>query len=91
MADGVLTSTGRTIEISQNPDEITITNPAGAVELRIRLTAEGPVLIASGSLKLEVENVLQLQSNTLDVRTTGDMRFVAGGEVVMEAQMIHLN
>ena len=91
MADGMMTESGRSIEISQNREEITITSPSGVVELRIKLTKDGPVLVATGPLKLEVPELLQVQAKALEVRTEGDMRFLAGGDVVMEGKMIHLN
>ena len=93
MADGVLTlpGSGRQVEISRSPEEVVITGPSGVVELRIRLTPEGPVLVATGPLKLTVPDALLLQAKSLDVRTDGDLRLSAGGDVIIEGQLIHLN
>jgi hypothetical protein len=93
MADGsiIVLPSGRTVTVEAASETIRVTSPTGTVELLLRLTPEGPMLVATGSLQLSVPEQLSLETGSLKVHSRGDMDFKADGEVHIEGTMIHLN
>ena len=78
---------GRTLSVeSVGSDELVeVRSSSGQVELRIRLTEEGPVLqMESARLELKASETLQLSSDN-------EIKADAEGEVRVNGKMIYLN
>lgn len=85
---------GRTLALvhSAGDDLVELRGADGGLELRIRMTAEGPVLqMESLRLSLKAAEEVQVQCRRFDVQTTEDLRLDAGGDVRVTGTLIHLN
>ncbi len=88
---------GRSLRITA--DEVIEITRDGGLEVRIALTAAGPVIdVAAGALRLEGTELkvdcdeLTLHSKTATTLSSdGDISLQAKGELIAEAEMIHLN
>lgn len=79
---------GRTVEVvDDDAARVTITSPAGRVELRVRLTDDGPVLsFEQTGLTLSTRGALTLDCDDLRVRARRDVTMEAGRDVVHDAR-----
>ena len=92
MADGVTHfPSGRRVLVDAGEELIRVMSPEGRLELQVLFTKEGPVLKVEGGLQLAVPEKLSVTAKELCLRTEGDLRLEAGGEVFVEGQRIHLN
>jgi len=93
---------GRTLRIEQSgPDELVeIRSSSGQIELRIRLTEEGPVLqMESARLSLKASEAVEIESKRVEIRATetvqlsskDEVKVDAEGEVRVRGKMIWLN
>lgn len=80
----------RTLEVGSSGTALRLRGPDGAIELSVRITAEGPVLHFSSasievaetkSFKLDVEQ-LELRSKDMRVEVTGDVQQTVAGNSV---------
>lgn len=80
---------GRRVEIASGPagDQIEVRSPDGMVEIRIALTAQGPVLSVSGAkLEINATESVTLNCRDLAINTTGSMNLSSQGSVGIHAQ-----
>jgi hypothetical protein len=93
---------GRKLVVSDAGSDqlVEIKSSSGLVELRIRLTEEGPVLqLESVRLQLKAAEAIELESKTIALKATerlelsseGDLEVDAKGEVRVVGKMIYLN
>lgn len=66
--------------------------PDGRLEVRIRLTADGPVLeMESVRLSLRASEGIEVETTDLRVSAAGEIELGAGGDVRVTGETIHLN
>ena len=93
---------GRTLSVeSSGPDELVeIRGSSGQVEVRIRLTEEGPVLqMESARLQLKASEAVEIESKRVEIRATeavqlasdNEIKVDAEGEIRVNGKMIYLN
>jgi phage gp45-like len=85
---------GRTLVIGEQGGEqlVEIRNGAGMVEIRIRLTEEGPVLQMEGArLSLKAAESVEIESQRVAIKATETIDLNASGDVVVIGKTIHLN
>ena len=93
---------GRTLSIEHaGQDELVeIRSSSGLVELRIKLTEEGPVLqMESARLQLKATEAVEIESKRVEIRATetvqltskDEVKVEAEGEVRVNGKMIYLN
>jgi hypothetical protein len=93
---------GRTLSVeSAGSDELVeVRSSSGVVELRIRLTEEGPVLqVESARLQLKASEVVEIESRRIELKATetvqlssdNEIKVDADGEVRVNGKMIYLN
>ncbi len=93
---------GRTLSIEEaGSDELLeVRSSSGQVELRIRLTEEGPVLqMESARLQLRATEAVEIESKRIELRATetlqlssdNEIKVDAEGEVRVNGKMIYLN
>ena len=93
---------GRTlsVETSGNDELVEVRSSSGQVELRIRLTEEGPVLqMESARLELKASEAVEIQSRRIELKATetlqlssdNEIKADAEGEVRVNGKMIYLN
>jgi phage gp45-like len=93
---------GRTLSVEgAGSDELVeIRSSSGQVELRIRLTEEGPVLqMESARLQLKASEAVEIESKRIELRATetvqlssnNEVKVDADGEVRVNGKMIYLN
>jgi hypothetical protein len=93
---------GRTLRVEQSgtDDLVEIRSSSGQVELRIRLTEDGPVLqVESARLQLKASEAVEIESKRVEIRATetvqlsskDEIKVDAEGEVRVNGKMIYLN
>jgi hypothetical protein len=93
---------GRTlsIETAGNDELVEVRSSSGMVELRIRLTEEGPVLqMESARLQLKASEAVEIESKRVEIRATetvqisseNEVKVDGEGEVRVNGKMIYLN
>ena len=93
---------GRTLSVeAAGTDELVeIRSSSGQVELRIRLTEEGPVLqMESVRLQLKASEAVEIESKRVEIKATetlqlasdNEVKVDAEGEVRVNGKMIYLN
>src|SRR3954471_4574552 len=85
---------GRKLVVSEQAGEqlVEIRNEAGLLEVRIRLTEEGPVLqMESARLSLKASESVQIESKRVEIRSSEEMTLTAQGDLVAIGKIIHLN
>lgn len=93
---------GRTLSVEQaGSDELVeIRSSSGQIELRIKLTEEGPVLqMESVKLQLKASESVEISSRRVDITATetvqiasdNEVKVDAEGEVRVNGKMIYLN
>jgi hypothetical protein len=93
---------GRTLSVEHaGRDELVeIRSSSGQVELRIRLTEEGPVLqMETARLQLKASEAIEIESKRVEIRATesvqlaseNEVKVDAEGEVRVNGKMIFLN
>ena|SRR6185436_13211265 len=93
---------GRTLSIENaGSDELVeVRSSSGMVELRIRLTEEGPVLqMESARLSLKASEAVEIESKRVEIKATetlqlasdNEIKVDAEGEVRVNGKMIYLN
>jgi phage gp45-like len=93
---------GRTLSVESAGSEelVEVRSSSGVVELRIRLTEEGPVLqMESARLQLKASEVVEIESRRIELRATetvqlssdNEVKVDADGEVRVNGKMIYLN
>src|SRR4051812_23691538 len=93
---------GRTLSVEQSGTEelVEIRSSSGQVELRIKLTEEGPVLqVESARLQLKASEAVEIESKRVEIRATetvhlaskDEVKVEAEGEVRVNGKMIYLN
>lgn len=89
-----------TVEHSGSDELVEIRSSSGQVELRIKLTEEGPVLqMESVRLQLKASESVEIESKRVEVRATESMTLASDNEIKVEAdgvvrvngKMIYLN
>jgi hypothetical protein len=82
----------RSVVVDDDRDLVELRSPDGAVELRIRLTADGPVLQADAArLSLRATDTLALTARRITVRTGEDLDIASDGDVRIAGATIYLN
>lgn len=85
---------GRKLVVGEQSGDqlVEIRNQAGMLEVRIRLTAEGPVLQMEGArLSLKASEAVEIESKQVAIKATENIDVEAKGDVVVIGAMIHLN
>jgi hypothetical protein len=85
---------GRKLVVSEQHGEqlVEIRNESGMLEVRILLTAEGPVLqMESAKLSLKAAEAVEIESKRVAIKASETVDVTAAGEVVVIGQTIHLN
>ena len=93
---------GRTLSIEEagREDLVEIRSSSGQVELRIRLTEEGPVLAmesvrlhlkAAESVEIESKRIELKATETVQIASDNEVKVDAEGEVRVNGKMIYLN
>jgi len=93
---------GRTLSVEgAGTDELVeIRSSSGQVELRIKLTEEGPVLqVESARLELKASEAVSIESKRVEIKATETLELASGneikvdgeGEVRVNGKMIYLN
>src|SRR5690606_22479150 len=71
---------------------VEIRNGAGMLEVRIRLTDEGPVLQMEGArLSLKASEAVEIESQRVAIKASETIDVNATGDVVVIGKTIHLN
>jgi hypothetical protein len=85
---------GRKLVVGEQHGEqlVEIRNESGMLEVRIRLTAEGPVLqMESAKLSLKAAEAVEIESQRVAIRATETIDVTAAGDVVVVGKTIQLN
>ena len=93
---------GKTLSVEDAGSEelVEIRSSSGQVELRIRLTEEGPVLqMESVRLQLKASEAVEIESKRIELKATETLQLASGDEVKVDAEgevrvngkMIYLN
>jgi hypothetical protein len=85
---------GRTLSITEQSggDLVEIRSASGQVEIRIKLTEEGPVLqMEAARLQLRATESVEIESKRVEIRATEDMLIEAQGENCIKGRPIELN
>ena len=93
---------GRTLRVEQSGtgELVEIRSSSGQVELRIKLTEDGPVLqVDSARLQLRASEAVEIESKRVEIRATetvqvtskDEVKVEAEGEVRVNGKMIFLN
>jgi hypothetical protein len=85
---------GRTllVEPAGDDDLVEIRAASGTVEIRIRMTDDGPVLeLESVRLALRAREAIDLEADQITLSGRADVRVDAGGDVVVTGETIRLN
>ena len=85
---------GRKLVVGEQGGEqlVEIRNESGMLEVRIRLTAEGPVLQMEGAtLSLKATEAVEIESRRVAIKASETIDVVAAGDVVVIGEKIHLN
>ena len=80
---------GRTLTVEQSgTDELVeVRSSSGQVELRIRLTEEGPVLqMESARLQLKASEAVEIESKRVEIRATETVQVTSKDEVKVDAE-----
>jgi hypothetical protein len=80
---------GRTLSVEQSgADELVeVRSSSGQVELRIRLTEEGPVLqMESARLQLKASEAVEIESKRVEIRATETVQVTSKDEVKVDAE-----
>lgn len=80
---------GRTLSVEQSgaEDLVEIRSSSGQVELRIKLTEDGPVLqMESARLSLKASESVEIESKRVEIRATEAVRLTSKDEVKVEAE-----
>src|SRR5262249_39595356 len=80
---------GRTLSVEQSgTDELVeIRSSSGQVELRIKLTEEGPVLqMESARLQLKASEAVEIESKRVEIRATETVQIASKDEVKVDAE-----
>lgn len=80
---------GRTLSVEhQGRDELVeIRSSSGTVEVRIRLTEEGPVLqMESARLQLKASESVEIASKRVEIRATESVEVASDNEVKVDAE-----
>jgi hypothetical protein len=81
---------GRTLTVDQ--DLVEVHAPDGRLEVRIRLTEDGPVLeMESVRLSLRASESVEVEARDVRVRASGEMDLQADGDVRVTGETIWLN
>src|ERR1044071_2372373 len=90
----------RTVESAGSDELVEVRSSSRQVELRIRLTEEGPVLqMESARLQLKASEVVEIESRRIELRASetvqlsseNEIKVDADGEVRVNGKMIYLN
>jgi hypothetical protein len=93
---------GRTLTVSESGSDelVEIRGSSGMVEVRIKLTEDGPVLqMESARLSLKASESVEISSKRVEIRATESVAVTSDNEVVVDAEgevrvngkMIYLN
>lgn len=85
---------GRKLVLSEQSGDqlVEIRNGAGMLEVRIRLTEEGPVLqMESARLSLKASEAVEIESQRVSIKASESIDVTAAGDVVVIGETIHLN
>jgi hypothetical protein len=93
---------GRTLSVENagNDELVEVRSSSGMVEIRIRLTEEGPVLqMESARLSLKASEAVEIESRRVEIKATetlqlssdNEIKADAEGEVRVNGKMIYLN
>ena len=80
---------GRTLSVEQSgADELVeVRSSSGQVELRIRLTEEGPVLqMESARLQLKASESVEIESKRVEIKATETVQIASKDEVKVDAE-----
>jgi hypothetical protein len=80
---------GRTLSVEQSGSDelVEVRSSSGQVELRIRLTEEGPVLqMESARLQLKASEAVEIESKRVEIRATEMVQVTSKDEVKVEAE-----
>jgi phage gp45-like len=80
---------GRTLTVEKTGGDelVEIRSSSGMVELRIRLTEEGPVLqMESARLQLKASEAVEIESKRIEIRATESVQLVSENEVKVDAE-----
>jgi hypothetical protein len=89
-----------TIESAGNDELVEVRSSSGQLELRIRLTEEGPVLqMESARLQLKATEAVEIESRRVEIKATETVQIASDneikvdgeGEVRVNGKMIYLN
>ena len=71
---------------------IELRGPSGTVELRIRITDDGPVVsVDAARLELRARDAIELASKRVAIRATESLDLEARGDVRVRGALIYLN
>lgn len=91
---------GRTLEVSDEPESLRILGRSGELEIEIDLSGERPRLVlkgidldvrAVGTLSLEGEQVEVRSKTTMDLRAEGAVAVHSDADLRLTGALIHLN
>ena len=85
---------GRKLVVTEQAGDqlVEIRNESGMLEVRILLTAQGPVLQMEGArLSLKATESVEIESKQVAIRATENIDVQAAGDVVVVGATIHLN
>jgi hypothetical protein len=81
---------GRTLVVED--DLVEVRAGSGTVEVRLRVTEDGPVLeLESVKLSLRAARSLDVSAEEITLSGSADVRIDAGGDVVVTGETIRLN
>jgi hypothetical protein len=93
---------GRTLSVEQTGGDelVEVRSSSGQVELRIKLTEDGPVLqMESVRLQLKATEAVEIEAKRVEIKATETLQLASGDEVKVDAEgevrvngkMIYLN
>jgi hypothetical protein len=81
-----------TVQPAGDGELVEIRSVSGALELRIQLTEDGPVLQLEGArISLKAAESVDVECKTFHVSADADVRIEAKGDVYVQGELVHLN
>jgi len=82
---------GRTVELDPSSQTLRVRTPSGQIEVTIRVTENGPVLLFEGTAAVEINQrgTLRLDVDRFEVRAAESLELHSGGALVQTAAGAH--
>ena len=83
---------GRALAVAEDGAAFELRSPSGTLELRVRITADGPVVeVDAARLELRARAAIDITSRRVAIRATDAIEVASGGDVRVVGATIYLN